>query len=113
MLVTSSVIETAWKSMWTMAPERGSRWMSFISAVSVVPSNNDFDQASAAAVREQVLERAERCLDRARGAVAVDVGWHDSLAAQPPDVLPEHAAWLGAQLKGLGHMRPSIGSASG
>src|ERR1700730_12804700 len=67
------------------------------------------DDAGPAAVREEVLHRPGGGLNGAWIAVAVDVGGHDTLAAQPPDVLAEHAAGLGEQLEVVrGHLVPSI-----
>ena len=75
--------------------------MSFISAVSELPSTAMAIKTGAAAVDEQVLQGTRGGLDGARVAVTVDIGGHDTLAAQPPDVLAEHAAGLGAQLKAM------------
>ena len=55
-----------------------------------------------------MLERTRGGLNGARIAVAVDIGWHDALAAQPPDVLSEHAAGFGGELNRVGHVGLSI-----
>src|SRR5439155_3428830 len=59
----------------------------------------DSDHARASTLREQTVERSRGRLNRARGAVAINVGRDDALAAQSPDVFAEHLAWLGCQLQ--------------
>jgi hypothetical protein len=52
-----------------------------------------------------MLHRTQLRLDRSGVTVSVDVGRHDSLSAEPTDVLAEDDAWLSTQLEFLrGHM---------
>src|SRR5436305_11448063 len=74
------------------------------------PVERERDQARAAAMRQQVLDRAQRRLDGDGLAMPEDVRGHDALAPQAPDVLTKHRPWLGAQLQLLARHRSWLAS---